>query len=322
MKVDKLFIGGCPRSGTTMLGAALGSHPNAVVTPESAFKTDAVRSLGFFPVSFRDRARILQTISESKDGIIWDVDPSKVYIQPTMAYGALLEAVFEQYCASRSLQMPLFWVDHTPKNIRESSLLLDMWPNAKFVHLVRDGRGVAASVMPLDWGPNNAFDAGRWWLAELSFGLALELMLGRDRCLRVHFEDYLQRPMYVLNEIAEWAGLGEMDSMSVMGDFQVPEYTKIQHSLVGHPPQADRAGAWRDSLSIREVSIFESVAGGMLNTLHYRPIYKLGSSPPSRRELARFRMESLIRSRLTNRLRRRYRRRRLNVTGNRRLSDG
>ncbi|MBD3360653.1 hypothetical protein GF366_02510, partial [Candidatus Peregrinibacteria bacterium] len=40
-----IFIGGCPRSGTTMLGSLLGAHPEALCIPESQFKTDVMRRI-------------------------------------------------------------------------------------------------------------------------------------------------------------------------------------------------------------------------------------------------------------------------------------
>jgi hypothetical protein len=55
------------------------------------------------------------------------------------------------------------WVEMTPPNAKSMHLLSRMLPTAKFVHMIRDGRDVASSVVRRWWGPNDLPTAIKWW---------------------------------------------------------------------------------------------------------------------------------------------------------------
>jgi Sulfotransferase family len=63
-----------------------------------------------------------------------------------------------------------WWVDHTPTNLRFARLLTAWFPEARFIHIVRDP-GRAASVMPLNWGPNTITEAALFWKRRMALAL-------------------------------------------------------------------------------------------------------------------------------------------------------
>ena len=65
---------------------------------------------------------------------------------------------------------------------------------------------MAASLLPLDWGPNNTLHAAEYWLAHTAPGLAAESELGAERVLRVKYEDLVSQPESALQRIASFAG--------------------------------------------------------------------------------------------------------------------
>jgi hypothetical protein len=62
------------------------------------------------------------------------------------------------------------WVEHSPSNSPYFDSLASLFPKARFLHLVRDGRAIAASVMPLDWGSNTIEEAAHGWVEDLAYG--------------------------------------------------------------------------------------------------------------------------------------------------------
>jgi hypothetical protein len=184
-----------------------------------------------------------------------------------------------------------------------------MFPEARFIHLVRDGRAVAASLLELDWGPNNAFDAAQYWMARCAPGLAAESRLGRDRVLRVRYEDLVSETEATLRRVVSFAGLEYESGMAQGTGLRPGAYSQQQHRLVGTPPNPSRVDHWRRTLTPRQVEVFEAEAGDFLGSLGYQPLYGIRARPATRIEVLRLRLLDLP-QRAANNLRRRLRERR------------
>src|SRR3954467_11184607 len=163
--MNPVFIGGCSRSGTTLLGAMLGYGPGAVAVPEAEFKwnlwsSGAVTDRGVH----RDRAKRLLD-ADPKFGM-WGVEAPTRLPEPA-TFESLLTHLVCDHAHAAGKPRPRRWTDHTPGNVRFFGTLHRHFSQARFVHLVRDGRAVAASVIPLDWGPNDAVEAATYWSTQL-----------------------------------------------------------------------------------------------------------------------------------------------------------
>ena len=180
---------------------------------------------------------------------------------------------------------PDIWVDHTPFNLQFITTLLAGFPDARFVHIVRDGRAVAASLVRVDWGPNDVGRAAHFWIEQVAFGLAAELG-ATGRVTRVRYEDLVREPRDVLLGLCSRLELEFVDSMAEASGFTVPKYTVPIHGLIGQAPNRARIDAWRDQLTCREVEIFESIAGSLLNSLGYAPEFGLAATPQTSSERA------------------------------------
>ncbi len=306
-----LFIGGCERSGTTMLGAILGGHSRCLCLPESQFMDD---QLAHADADGRidARAALSRIVAHERFRLLWDLPPDPAPIQPA-ELGPTLADLWTGLALAygRKLRQPgaEVWIDHTPTNFRRVRGLLRLFPAARFIHLVRDGRAVAASLLPLDWGPNNALHAAEFWMARCALGLAAELDLGPDQVLRVRYEDILQEPESSLRRITSFIGLDYEPEMASANASKPTRYHERQHHLVGQAPVPSRAAGWQQVLSRREVEMFEAEAGDFLETLGYQPRYGLRAMPATRVEVFRLRLGDLAR-RARNNLWRRWRVRR------------
>jgi hypothetical protein len=277
-----VFIGGCDRSGTTLLGALLGTHTGCLCIPEMPFKFGIPRAL---ESEQGDGAKVVQKIASNWRFQIWGLDLDLAEgIPQRWSAREIIEWVVIEYGKQSGKPVPQVWVDHTPLNLRYTQMLLELFPEARIVHIVRDGRAVANSLMRVDWGPNNVESAAHFWVESLARGFAAELMCGPERIIRVRYEDLVWEPAATLEKLCTYVEINYEPGMSQGTGFRVPEYTAHQHSLVGSVPDSSRINSWERELTPRQVEIFESVAADLLLGLGYSLKYGTEAKQISRKE--------------------------------------
>src|SRR5688572_29734762 len=167
-----IFIGGCPRSGTTTLAAMLGNSSYTATIPEGPFKFILLARLRGKPTPSQVKL-ILSDTFEHYSYKNWEVKIDVDQIVNKLDFSAsLFPQIYSQLITE---YLKLYWpeksvrwvVDHDPSNAKYAASLSTHFENAAFIHLIRDGRAVAASIMPLDWGPNDIFSSAIFWLSNL-----------------------------------------------------------------------------------------------------------------------------------------------------------
>lgn len=296
-----VFIGGCGRSGTTLLGSILGAHSDCLCVPESPFKTDMLR---FFDPA--DSRPLLAAILETRRFKLWGLDAaalSRSLEATILTYPQGLLWLVAKYGECVGKPSPRVWIDHTPANIRSAVTLAELFPQAKFIHMVRDGRGVASSILPLDWGPNTIDGAAEWWTESVAYGLAAESWGGVQRIMRVRYEDLVLNFESTVKTLCSFVGLDYQPTMLKADGFKVPGYTTNQHSLVGSVPQPSRVNAWERSLTGRQIEIFEAIAGELLRYLGYKLRFGLRARKATQAEKWLFAIQEFYSRKLVNKAR-------------------
>lgn len=256
------------------------------MTPESQFKVELLR---LAEASVFDGSLALDLVLRSTRFRIWGFELStdeRRLLSGTSSPAEFLGALSRAYGAQAGIgrEHATLWVDHTPDNVANVVRLLAEFPDARFVHVVRDGRGVAASLKGVDWGPATVSGAGQRWSQVLGQGLAAELSLPEGRIMRVHFETLLGDPQTTIRSICEFAGVEYTDAMCSPDGSGLPAYTRRQHKLVGRPLSASRVGAWKTVLTRREIEIYESVVGDLLPLMGYSLQHGVSARPQTRPE--------------------------------------
>ena len=160
------FIVGVGRSGTTLLRLMLDAHPDLAIPGETHFVPaliDVVERTG-------DRDQALQTLLAAMSWPNLGLEPqamaSAFACQEPFSPGAAIRAVFALYAAR--LGKPR-WGDKTPTYRRSIIEIARAVPEARFIHIIRDGRDVALSYRGLWFGPGDDLDAqARFWTAEIT----------------------------------------------------------------------------------------------------------------------------------------------------------
>ncbi len=175
----------------------LDRHPELAVPDESYFIPQlADRARPQLDVDgFLDDLSRLPTIRD------WGVPLSEVRarLTPGMPLGAAIAAVYETYAAVRGKSR---WGDKTPLYMQHLPLLERLFPDARYVHLIRDGRDTAVSFLSMPAGivtrswahPETAGEFACQWRAEVEAARALGERVG-DRYLEVRYEEPSRTPM-------------------------------------------------------------------------------------------------------------------------------
>jgi hypothetical protein len=182
---EVVFVGGTGRSGTHVLGALLGHHSRFRNIPiESRFHCNRKG----FPDLLEGRVT-LEVFLDKLQHFWWhrvrvDGQPRGLYnVVRRRAFEAAVEEFEPAYArdpvsACRALFIDLLWpmaeadgkpglVEMSSHNIRQAATLRRLFPEARFVHTVRDGRDAASSVSTMTWGPDNVIDGIDWWADRL-----------------------------------------------------------------------------------------------------------------------------------------------------------
>ena len=297
---NAVFIGGCARAGTTLLGSMLGGHSTAVCVPESQFKVGLLRDKRLI-----DRDQALRFLKRHWRFKLWDmpVETEDLPNHGELDRTGIMRRLCEMYGERHDRAGRAVWVDHTPHNIRHCKLLADRFPGSKFVHIIRDGRAVAASVIPLDWGPNNIIEAAHFWIEQTAYGLAAEDNFGPERIHRVYYEQLVTEPERVMRELSAFIGWEFEPGLLEGNGFTPPGYTTHQHQLVGKRPDPSRINAWQKKFSPRDHEIFESLTEDFLDYLGYKRMFEFPARPATSIEKIRIKAAGLFRKEITNRFR-------------------
>jgi hypothetical protein len=281
-----VFVVGAPRSGTTYLQNLLGSQPQVVTSQETDLFARYVatwRSVwnGQLP------AREADWLASRHKGL-------PAVLTQTEFEALLKHAVERVYRATFELKpSATVLVDKTPQNARFGEEILRLLPDARFVHILRDGRDVVASLQRAargwgrDWAPSKAASAAALWRHDVEAGRAIAHQT--DAYLEIRYEELVsERGADALRDVLAFCGVDitTAESEQAMVRFRLSS-TEIRSSLVwggevvrrlggapADPPGfagEGGVGAWMRDLDTRARIALEQEAGALLHELGYTP---------------------------------------------------
>jgi LPS sulfotransferase NodH len=269
-----LLVLGVRRSGTTLLRVVLDRHAQLAIPDESYFVPQlAGRHRDAIDVdAFVDDLRRLSTLRD------WDVSVEDVRarLRPGMPLGQAIAAVYETYAADRGKSR---WGDKTPMYMQHLPLLERLFPDALYVHLIRDGRDAAVSFLGMPQGivtktwahPRTAADFACQWHSEVKAAQSLGRRVGPDRYLEVRYEALVADPAAEVERICAFAGLPFEPAMLEYAGRVDVSAKPHQRSLTRPPTPGLRD--WRAELAPEDVAAFEAVAGDLLAELGYETAF-------------------------------------------------
>lgn len=253
-----MLIGGAERSGTTLLRASVESHPDIAIGPESwvfVYRPD----LSFLATEYDFRQDELQNLMAKSTCLSHFVD--------------LFAA---EYC--RRQERP-FWGEKSPHNVFRLSYIWKHFPNARFVHIIRDGRDVACSLrnhprhvrIGQEYFPTqirrpigNCIDK---WARAVRAGIRHR---HDPRYLEVRYEDLVTDYEGATRRIIDHLGVEWHEELLRREEIQETKRNpEIVNPEVRGPLYTHAVARWKKDLSEAELATIESHAGQLLRSLGY-----------------------------------------------------
>jgi len=285
------FVVGVPRSGTTLMRLMLDSHPELALPPETKFVPRFIRASGGLRFGPDTAARAIV----ADPGRRWDdfgLDPAELLgrfrrIEPFNTADAL-RTFYELYAEGRGKPR---WGDKTPEYLIEMTAMQETLPEARFVHVIRDGRDASLSQNARRRRRGHeavpSGDLARRWRDRIL--AAREAARGLEGYLEVRFEDLVEEPEAELRRVCE---LIELDYDPAMLAYHDDAEERLQemaapvrlaggrhgheagervsaHAMTTKPPSSERVSVWKQEMSEAQNREFLETAGRLLDELGY-----------------------------------------------------
>ncbi|MBA2570691.1 MAG: sulfotransferase [Chloroflexi bacterium] len=251
-----IVVGGSARSGTTLFRRILDTHPEICCGPEMNL---------FLPARFQlDPLATLSGIPPDELRSMFRSSPSQ---------GALIDAFATRY---RALREKSRWAEKTPLNVRHFGWVLERFPAARLVHMVRDGRDVICSAAQ---HPDRRWVDGRWvwelhrrpledyartWVADTGAGMRFR---GDARYHEVRYEDLVTSPEPTLRRLSEFLEV-PFDPRLLESERAGSEQAAVPSPDRG-PIFSSSIGRWRHDLDPAALARVLAICGDRLAELGY-----------------------------------------------------
>ena len=158
------------------------------------------------------------------------------------------------------------WGDKAPNLQHYISDILALIPNAKFIHIIRDGRANALSMSERTY-KNLALSAQQWADGNI-LSLINKDLLGEANYLTLHYEELLKEPEKNAKEICRFLSISYDPKMIELSD----DRRDMKESYVKNYFDTSKIDSWKKRLSASEVEKIEHIQGPLLASLGYELI--------------------------------------------------
>jgi hypothetical protein len=255
MTIPPIFIIGCPRSGTSLLAKLL--EPTIYGSPvETHFITKFYNKLSRYGhlKEKRNFTKLTRAILRQRPVMQWrlHVNIDRLWRHSkTYDYQELVHNLCMMRFNALGKQS---WGDKTPHYILHLNIINDLFPDSKYLYIVRDGRDVALSLLKKPWGQNNIYACAEYWKKCNELSETIQLIQKRGNLLNIKYETLLERPTDAVEGF--YAFLGERFSdqglKSIIGSIKSSNFNK-----------------WKKEMKPKDVKLFETVAANTLQSFGY-----------------------------------------------------
>ena len=287
------------RGGTTLLQAMLSSHSAITIPPETGFFAEVwPRRKRFGDLSVPQNLERMFDFLESDFCSVSDLRFNRECVmegfrQTDQTCADLFVALLSDYAVARGKRRA---GEKSPQHIFCVPTLAELYPQARFITLIRDPRGVVCSELQTAWGSKSVGRIARKWCRTVDQHERLRQQQPPGRYLQIRYEDLLSSPETVLRRACEF--LGEEFEPAMLTYFERPEAERgfrtdeIWKANTLRPLEQQRVAAWQQVLGPEQIALVERWAGGRMANFGYEPA---GCANVSARLALQFRIADRIR---------------------------
>jgi hypothetical protein len=276
-----VFIVGCPRSGTTLLKRIVNAHSQIAVSAETEWIPDFIETrTGVTPDGFvtpelipklfeHDRFYRFKIGPEELEEVISSGEP--------ISYAQLVSGIFDAYGEDNGKALV---GDKTPDYVRRIRTLHALWPKAKFIHLIRDGRDVCLSLINWKrkaakmakhfptWIEDRVTTAAEIWEWHVRLGREGGRKLDPELYLEICYEALVAQPDHECAKLCAFLGVPYEPAMLRFHEGRTRSDESLDAKNAWRPITPGLRD-WRTQMAAADVELFEAAAGGLLDQLGY-----------------------------------------------------
>ena len=274
MSTAPFFIIGSGRSGTTLLRMILASHSQLTIPPETWYLLRLGELLDVRRRLTPDEVdRVVQIMTNhyrwpDMNFAVSDFRREVAELDAPHVHD-IVEVVYQKHLDREHKHR---WGDKTPGYIEIVPQLASLFPGAKFIHFVRDGRDVAKSFQALQWSGRWLHDNTREWVEAMDYNERWVHSELSAQIFQARYEDLVLDTEKTVREICKF--LGEqfepgMLSWAEKVDDLLPAREVGIHEKLKQTPDATFICRWKKEMSNRELLVSEAFMGRHLEALGY-----------------------------------------------------
>jgi hypothetical protein len=279
---------GVPRSGTTMLRLMLDAHSQVAIPPDTHFLFNVAKSHRAGELLTPDQLFALVTSTSVWEdfGLSKEAYLERIRSLTPFSTANGVRAFYEMY--AQRFGKPR-WGDKTPRYSGILASIESLLPEARFIHVIRDGRDVALSLRETWFAPAQDMPTlAQFWKTQVDH--ARTLGARRSYYLEVRYEALVHQTRDTLKQMCCFIDLPFEEGMEAYhqlaegrlsdlnphynpdGSVRVSKERRLFiHRFSTRPPDQARVGRWRHEMPLEEQLAFDRVAGELLQQLGYTP---------------------------------------------------
>lgn len=274
-----LFIVGCARSGTTLLHRIVDANPLVAITPEMHWVSNHLRAGGEPLIT----SGVLSELTDHKRFSHFELDRADFerLLGPdeSVPYREFIGRLFGLYGKAKGKTIV---GNKTPAYVRHLPEIHALWPEARFVHIIRDGRDVCLSISNwkkaertagryATWEEDPVSTTALWWERKVRSGHEAGAALGPGLCHEMRYEDLIRDPEGECRALCRFLDLPYDAAMVRFSEGKtrtdLPDARKTPKKA--WLPVTSGLRDWRTQMEVESVERFEAVAGELLDEFGY-----------------------------------------------------
>lgn len=268
-----VFICGPGRSGTTLLAQLLDGHPSLYVMPGDSNYVGRFygKKWKFHSLALYWTKRLVNPLGQKPFWLLGK-DPEnykrfilslKHFLEQEME--PFIAVVSAMYATAGKKNQTRYWVEKTPGNEEYVNSILERFPNAKFIHIIRDPLENLVSLKKFSLLRKSRFNVidGAYRIKSLiDLGWTNRNQLGQERYLIIHYENLITRLLENLKTICDFLEINFSDSLCTPTVHSIPASSNSSHKeriKVGEVVKQNRMSRWAEYFSEDEKKSIVSI---------------------------------------------------------------
>lgn len=257
---NPVILAGCDRSGTTLVRAVMDSHRNLAIGPEA------------WLFAYKPQPRFLAREYDVPE------DTVRAWMAEAEGLAPFIERFFNHY---RERMGKGRWGEKSPSNVRHIGYILEHFPKARIIHVIRDPRDTVCSLREFpkrirvgdEYVPNEINrpigECVRWWKRAVNHGLQWR---GHPNYIELRYEDLVEDAESALRPVI--AHIGEEWDDALLNHSAVQKnHPLIKTEIINHEVRdtINRAAMkrWEKDLTPREIAYVERETAELRRQLNY-----------------------------------------------------